>query len=629
MLVVASVLIGAPAASAVVAPAVTFDGPSADILEVADAALAEDGTGGVVYRKRVEGRSHIFVARFLRGRFEGPLRVDTGQRFDSTWPRIAAGVGGRLLVVWVQELGLGTDRLYSATLSPGGASFQPPVPVDLNVGESLATDPDLAMNRAGSAVVAYRVITDTEPAGAPAGWVGAQFRLARWRGATWVRRGAVNRSTSSPVPPPDAGNGAKVALDPTGNGVVAWQEPDDEQVPRIWARRIFGGTTVGIPLAASPLQLDGKPVGSAADRLSVSTAGLGLAAVSFRQGADPATGLTAPAVMVNALPDSTSTKAGQFTGPKVVDGTVANAGATTSISVNADGQYRLAFGDDRAVKGVRGDLSRDTFTPSTLDSASGIDRADPSTTIGPEGEAAWAWPSLTNAGAGVVVRESPLRGETDDAFVAARLAGPVADVRLGGSGLGDALVAFRQGDPITGQVAASWVDAAPSDFGISTPADWVRPTQARIAWERAPDALGGVTYAVALDGQVRARGLRGSAYRPPVDQLDSGIYAVRVLATDRVGQERLSGSVNMKVDAEPPTAQIRRSGRRVRVRVTDRQPGGSSGVEQARVRFGDGRSSTARTVTHRYKRGGTYRLTITVRDRAGNRATLRRTVSVG
>ncbi len=114
--------------------------------------MAPDGTGGIVYRKRVDGHVHIFAAQFDGKGWRAPQRVDVGQRFDSSWPAIGAGNGGRLVVAWVQEFGPSSDRLYSAALDPGARRFQAPVPVDLNVGEATGTWPSVAMNTNGSAL---------------------------------------------------------------------------------------------------------------------------------------------------------------------------------------------------------------------------------------------------------------------------------------------------------------------------------------------------------------------------------------------------------------------------------------------------------------------------------------------
>ena len=100
-------LLVAPAgAGAVVSDVQPIDGPSADVVDVADAAMSEDGTGGVVWLRRVGGRVHVFAAQYKAGVWRSPQRVDVGQNFDSSWARIGAGDGGRLVVIWVQEFGV-------------------------------------------------------------------------------------------------------------------------------------------------------------------------------------------------------------------------------------------------------------------------------------------------------------------------------------------------------------------------------------------------------------------------------------------------------------------------------------------------------------------------------------------
>jgi hypothetical protein len=50
-------------AEAAISPLQQIDGPSPDILDLGGVAMAEDGSGGIVYRKRTEGRAHVFVAQ--------------------------------------------------------------------------------------------------------------------------------------------------------------------------------------------------------------------------------------------------------------------------------------------------------------------------------------------------------------------------------------------------------------------------------------------------------------------------------------------------------------------------------------------------------------------------------------
>jgi hypothetical protein len=68
-----AIALGAAGANAVILPAVTLDGPSQDILNFGGVAMAEDGTGGAVYLKRVGGVAHVFVARYMGGRWLSPV----------------------------------------------------------------------------------------------------------------------------------------------------------------------------------------------------------------------------------------------------------------------------------------------------------------------------------------------------------------------------------------------------------------------------------------------------------------------------------------------------------------------------------------------------------------------------
>ncbi len=89
-----------PPARAVILPATTIDGPSENIVGFGGVAMAEDGTGGLVYLKRVNGVPHVFVSRYAGGQWQAPIRVDTEEPFAATWPRIGAANGGELVVVW-------------------------------------------------------------------------------------------------------------------------------------------------------------------------------------------------------------------------------------------------------------------------------------------------------------------------------------------------------------------------------------------------------------------------------------------------------------------------------------------------------------------------------------------------
>src|SRR5215208_7466890 len=81
-------------------PATPVDGPSPDIAKLGGVDLARDGTGGLVYLKRVDGTPHVFLSRFNGGQFRPPERVDNGVAEGAREAAIAAADQGRIAVVW-------------------------------------------------------------------------------------------------------------------------------------------------------------------------------------------------------------------------------------------------------------------------------------------------------------------------------------------------------------------------------------------------------------------------------------------------------------------------------------------------------------------------------------------------
>lgn len=175
------------------------------------------------------------------------------------------------------------------------------------------------MNRGGQAYLAYRVVTDVSLANPP-GYVGADTRVARYNGRLWSVLGTpVDRNPSAPVRSPAAENAPQVGIDVQGQGVVAWQEPDDEFVGRVWARRLFGAS-VGIPIQASPSSWEGAPLRGPADSFALDVAGFGQTAVAFRQQPGQASKLSAQRTLVNLMPDVFSEGAKAFGGAHLADG---------------------------------------------------------------------------------------------------------------------------------------------------------------------------------------------------------------------------------------------------------------------------------------------------------------------
>ena len=630
----------APTASALISPVTTLDGASSEIVELGGVAMASDGSGGLVYRKRVAGRPHIFAALYTHGAWQAPQRVDVGQSFESSFPAIGAGEGGRLVVVWTNHYSSTTDGLFSAALEPGSSGFQPPVPVDLNIGQAIGTYPSVAMNLAGGALVAYRVITAISGPSTPEippGYVKAEIRMARFDGEFWSSFGQpLNRNPAQPMLAPTAANSPRVAIDLTGQGIVAWQEPDDSFVNRIYARRIFGMVPGNI-LQVSPSTYAGHALNGPADELALDTAGFGEGAVAWRQQPAPGSGFTRPRVFVSEIPSSFDPHGAAFAPARIVDGGGAEglAGPIGPLSLGLDGEgdFDVGFGSGVASLDARG-TEIGLSTPVRMDDGASDIAGDPVVTRADNGALAAAW-KVDEHGAGAVgVLERRADGTPNRQLVSAPGGGTVHQLELGGSHHGDAIVGFLQGDGANTKIGAVVVRAPPGEFVLDTPSGWVHAAKVPLQWETPLAGAGTITYGVLVDDREVAENLTTTETILHGSEISGGVHTIQVEATDSLGQVVDSVPATIKIDRTPPRVRVRVRGSSVTVRVSDGARGQSSGVNagSVRVSFGNGGrhgSAHGRTVLgHRYRAGGTYTITVTASDKAGNRTKVRRVVRV-
>lgn len=614
----------------------TIDGPSAQIGEFGGAAVSADGTGGLVYTKQVGGVPHVFAAAFAGGRWQPPIRVDWDSPYDATYPRIAAGEGGRLLVVWVTQIATVNNRiqraLVSSTLDPGAGAFGPPAIVDPNVGEGQGVSPSLAMAANGEGLVAYRAITNnfsttevqtTIPQLRPHD-VLADIRLAVYGGEYWSSPERVNRDPLLSMRPPTELNGPQVALGRGNQAVVAWQEPESNGTARIWARRVFG-TTLGLVLSASPSTFAGQPLTQDADAFALSVSEYGAAKIISRVEGEPGTALSQARLFVSTMPSSTALTGRQFSAPVPLTAAAQADVGVPSVAVDERGAFRIAFTAAGAVDVLAGDEG--PTAPPAPEVALGPTAAgaEAATALNPNGGGVTAWP----ASSGVGVREDFPEGGAQTAQVSGALAGPVSELSAGGSESGESVVGFRQGATGSFEIVGDPVTVPPPPFLVEVPRVWVRPSGASITWHSAEDATGGVTYSIVIDGRIVERGLHGLSALPDRRLLGSGVRHVQVLATDASGQQTLSSEKSLMVDGRPPVASVRHGrGRSVIVTVKDAQSGAVAGA--TRVSFGDGaRASGKLSVRHTYARGGRYVIVVQMRDKVGNEGTAHLRVSVG
>lgn len=633
-------------AGAVILPAVTLDGPSESIVGFGGVAMADDGTGGVVYLKREDGVAHVFVSRYVGGHWLAPIRVDSEQPFAGSWPRIGAADGGELVVVWATPFASEDERpvqeLLGAVLGPGSPRFSPATIIDPDIREGNGTSPDLAMTSTGQADLVYRVITQRlgERSSIPLlrpGDVVEQVRVAHFDGARWARLGAINRNPGASMRAPTQANAPEIALGPTGNGAVVWQEPDNEGVARIWARRLFG-STLDYVLPVSVTSFNGVPIGSDADAPSVAFSRLGQAEVAYRQSAGAGSPLPGPRIFLNTLSDGESVSGAEFEGASIADSAVAGGSSAAvgrpgidsdehqelRLLYDSNGTPRVVEGNDR---GLSGTVS--LGPPFVGSEGSPANEVSAASVMNPEGGGVSAWPSADPHGApAVAVREDFPTGAVQTALVSGGAGGSIGELAVGRDGLGDGLVAFQQGPIGDAAIVATQTTAPPQQFVMSVPREWVKPSQALLSWEAAVSADGPLSYSVILDGRRLPAAAGARQLRIDPHGLGSGVHHVRLLATDIFGGSTLSAPSSLRIDGQGPSVNIRkaRSGV-VSVRVSD--AGSGVRVSSVSVSFGDGTSAHGHKLSrHRYERGGSYLIVVHARDRLGNETTSRRLVSV-
>jgi PKD domain len=641
-LLIAVLSLGAARAGAVVLPATTLAGPSEDIVGFGGAAMAEDGTGGVVYLKRVDGVAHVFVARYAGGRWLAPIRVDTEEPYTASWPRIGAVNGGELVVVWATPFatskGQPVDELLSSTLGPGASSFEPAAIVDQDVGEGNGLSPDLAMSSSGQADVVYRAIVPSGAALLRPGDVDESVRVAHYDGERWSSLGSVNRDSGVGMRPPAAANAPAIAIGQTGNAVVVWQEPEIDGVARIWARRIFG-QNLDYVLPVTATSLAGAPITEDADAPSVAISRLGQAEVAYRQLASPGSALPGSRIFLNILPDGESANGTEFAGAGVADSQVPGGKSAVigrpcididekqdlRILYDSNGQPRVVEGDDLGLSGTLG--LGPPFVGSPLTPPQELPCAS---VMNPAGGGISAWPSADPQGrTAVAVREDFPSGGVQTGLISGGAGGPVGELAVGRSGLGDGLVAFQQGQIGDAAIVASQVSAPPDTFVLSVPKGWLKPAHVGISWEPSASANGPLRYTVVLDGHAVTAPADVLAASIDSRRLGDGIHEIQLLATDAFGQSVLTPPTKLRIDGRPPVVTVKRlrGGTEVSVRVSD----GQSGLQDAaiRVSFGDGSSAKGRArYRHRYARGGVYGLVVHVRDNLGNSGVVHELVSV-
>lgn len=617
-------LLCAPGAHAALAPASLIDGPSPSILSVDAAAMAADGSGGILYRKLLGGQPHLFVSRFAGGTWQPPIQVDAGQPFGASFPTIAAGNGGRLLVVWAEPWAVINQsthyQLMSAELLPGASQFAAALQVDpRDIGDGTAAFPALAMAPNGQAYVVYRVVTNTLIGSTiiplRPGDELVDVRVARYNGPglAWSSLGTINTHPQLTMRHPSASNAPAIGVDLAGNAVVVWQEPEATGVARIRAMRIFGNR-LGNPMEASQSSAGGHPITTEADAPAVAVGALGEARIAYRLAGGSGSPYGSARVLVSALPAEVDPAGAKLKGAAVLG--AASTPGPPSVAIDPRGAFRVAYAGEASADLVSGNDFDPLGSPEVLGAANSSSQV--LTTVNPAGGGLTVWPTAAGNRPVIQAREDFPDGAWQSALLSAPISGPMGAPTLGASGGGDALIAFAQGPADQQQVMASVAKAPPGQFLATVPVGWVRGTAATVSWEAPSEAFGATTYAVLLDGHTRMRGLSRLAAHLDPRALGDGVHHVQVLATDSLGQQTMTAVADLKIDANPPEASVRTlRGRLVRVRVSDRASGALA--KDTTISFGDGARASHRLMAkHVYAQSGSYTIAVRSRDRVGH-----------
>ena len=353
--------------------------------------------------------------------------------------------------------------------------------VDPDVREGIGLSPDLAMSSTGQADVVYRVVELPEqrsrccvPATSSSSVRVASFQGERWSalGSDQPRSrrfdaGAHRGQRADGRDRPDRQRRRSPGRSPKSSGVA-----------RIWARRIFG-QTLDYVMPVTATAFASTPVGQDADAPSVAVSRLGQAEVAYRQAYGVGSPLPGPRIFLNTLPDGESESGAEFLGAGIADSAVSGGKEATlgrpSIDLNERREMRLLYdsnGAPRVVegndKGLAGTVSLGPpIVGSQLAAAGELPVAS---VMNPEGGGVSAWPSADPQGRpAVAVREDFPSGAVQTALVSGGAGGPIGELAVGRSDLGDGLVAFQQGPIGNAAIVGAQVTAPPAPFVITVP----------------------------------------------------------------------------------------------------------------------------------------------------------------
>ncbi len=599
-----------------VAPPHAIAGPAGAVGSLSGLSIARDGTGGIVYLAGAAGAQHVYVSRLISGVFQAPVRVDTGLAGASSQPVIAAGNSGLLLVGFIN----GGD-LYAVQAPSTTSGWQ--APLELHAG---AENPSISMSHYSKAYLAF-----TASAGSGSDVDVEYFDNGLWQPAT---------APLNVTPEDDAGTGSgrpAVATAGDGIGIVAWGENG-----HVYARRVMYTSPSVDDEQLDPSTFDGATeVG--ADTPAISVGGdSSYPDIAYDETLSSGAGTWHRVLMTRLISED-------------VGSTVAVDGLNSSTPGSA-GSPAVAMGEYGTGFVVAGDQSTDQLigTPLADNGAPGspaqVSQGTSTTPlVGVPGFAGIyttfiAWEQSATAGQPQVMLRWGAGGTTLGAPMVLSAAGaqvqPADGLGAAGDNYGDAAVAWIQGESGSATLEVSQLYQAPAAPNPTKKHSYSRTARPRLSWSAAGDRWGPVSYQVTLSGAVIGQTTSTSLQVP--SSLTDGPHVWKVTAVNPAGQSTTGRKATVFVDTVPPRLRISLSGRTrvkreltLRVHAVDRpadQPGAkASGLASVRISWGDGavvEATDIKRAHHIYSHAGSFRIRVKATDKAGNSATVNRTVRI-
>jgi hypothetical protein len=581
-------------------------GPSSDVERLSDLELAHDGTGALAFLANEGGATRVFVSRFVVGAFIGAERVDAGVPAAADGAAVAVSNGGRVVCVFSAG-----GTVYAALRPDGASAWSGPVAIGTGVL------PAVAMSRTGTAYASFTSAGDVNV-----------VRLDRRANAWAAVPGAFDVDQ-----PRDAGTGAKrsrVAISADGVGIVIWGEDGADGRTHVYARKVFGTNPSTRPQDLTASDLDGRPAGSADLPEIDAQDDSSFAVAVFRQAVVEPNGVTRWRTV------SRRQRGTEFDPPVVVDSMGVPGDEDTlapRIDLNGRGEGFASLSGATTNQPIAATLRLAKWTAGQRYGTTNSSPAVTAAAVADNSDALLAWVQSPGGEApSVRVRPFEKFAPLAESALSNPALGPVDPARgfeVAIDRAGSGVVAWIQSSPTlpgARSIVAGYLDRPPRAFNGFTATRYRGLARPTLAWGRAIDLWGPVTYRVFLDGAQITELVDRTSWRP-VQPIPDGVHRWQVQATDRRGQVTSSRVRILRVDATPPQLTVRVSGERkagralkVSVRASDVQNPTASGLARVRIQWGDGTTLTTRafrgTFTHRYRRGA-FTLRVSATDKAG------------